>query len=82
MFIAKQGILRRGTVVGAVVTALLTAVTRGEHSTELGSGHDIAVAALCFLEWTIGAGWVIGAAMWSIREQAERRRPRGHLRDR
>jgi hypothetical protein len=25
---------------------------------------------------------VIGAAMWSIREQAERRRPRGHLRDR
>jgi hypothetical protein len=79
MFILAEGILRRGTVVGAIVTAVFVAASRGDATLELRSWHSIALAALCFLESTIGAGWLIGAIMWSVREQAARRsreRPR------
>lgn len=74
VFIAREGILRRGTAVGAVITALYIAAGRGDHTIELSSWHSITLVALCFLEWTLGAGWLIGAAMWSMREQAAQRR--------
>lgn len=75
MFIAREGILRRGPIVGALVTLLFVVTTRGER-VNAGYWPAIALAAMCFLEWTIGAGWLIGAAMWSMREQAARRNER------
>lgn len=74
MFIVREGILRRGIAVGAVVTALYIAATRGDQTIDLWSWHSMTLVALCFLEWTIGAGWLIGTAMWSMREQAAQRR--------
>jgi hypothetical protein len=73
MFIVKQGILRRGTLVGAVAAALFMAASRGDRTLDSGTWHSIVLAALCFLEWTIGGGWLIGSVMWSMREQAGRR---------
>jgi hypothetical protein len=78
-FIAKEGILRRGTLVGAILTALYVALSHGEQTTASGSSHFLAVVVLCFLESAIGAGWIIGAIMWSLREQATRRNRRTHL---
>jgi hypothetical protein len=75
MFIVKEGILRRGTIVGAIVTLVFIVMTHGD---KVDSGYwvTLGLTAACFLEWTIGAGWLIGAAMWSMREQAARRRQR------
>ncbi|HKW49045.1 MAG TPA: hypothetical protein VJN70_16455 [Gemmatimonadaceae bacterium] len=73
IFIAKEGMFRRGTIIGVVVTALFVAVDRHDPTMDWGSWQSIALVAMCFLLWTIGPGWLIGAAMWSIREQAARR---------
>jgi hypothetical protein len=45
----------------------------------LGSSQSLTLIGLCFLESTIGAGWIIGAIMWSVREQAARRNRNRHL---
>ena len=73
IFIAKEGMFRRGTIIGLVVTALFVAASLRDPTMNLGSWQSIALVALCFLLWTIGPGWLIGAAMWSMREQAARR---------
>ena len=73
IFIAKEGMFRRGTIIGVVVTALFVAVSRHDPTMELGSWQSMALVAVCFLLWTIGPGWLIGAAMWSMRQHAARR---------
>lgn len=78
-FIAKEGILRRGTAVGAVVTALFVVASLSDQTIALGSSQSLTLIGLCFLESTIGAGWIIGAIMWSVREQAARRNRNRHL---
>lgn len=73
IFIAKEGMLRRGTVVGLVVTAGFIVASLGDPTMDFGSWHSIALAVMCFLGWTLGAGWLIGASMWAKREQSARR---------
>lgn len=77
MFILKEGMLRRGTIVGVIATALFLAANHDDAMPDLRSAQFIVLGALCFLEWTIGAGWLIGAIMWSTREQSSRRHRRG-----
>lgn len=74
-FIAKEGILRRGTVVGAVVAAVFVfgSVRDGTFETEL--WRTAVLAVLGFLEWTVGAGWLIGSFLWSWRHQRGGRGP-------
>jgi len=69
-FIVKEGMLQRGSVVGAIASIVLAvdSLVRGAAQT---SWHSALLVVLCFIEWTIGAGWFIGAWLWS-RDQRRR----------
>lgn len=74
-FIAKEGILRRGTMVGAIVAALFVFDSVRDGTFETERWRTVVLAALSFLEWTVGAGWLIGGILWSWRHQRGGRGP-------
>lgn len=75
MFIVKQGILHWGTAVGIIITVVFVVANLGNKTFDSGWWRATALVALCFVESTIGAGWIIGSILWSVREQAAKRGP-------
>ena len=67
-FIARDGILRRGTAVGAVIALAYAILNRTGFATN--ARQQCLLVLLCFIEWTLGTGWLIGAMLWSWRQQA------------
>jgi hypothetical protein len=71
-FIWREGIFRRGSIVGLVVAGVYAALNLTERSITAGWWQACLLLCLCFVEWTLGAGWLIGAALWSWRERGAR----------
>ena len=70
-FIVKHGILRRGTLVGVIVASLFVMASARDGTLETQRWHTTMLAVLCFLEWSVGTGWLIGSFLWSRRHQSE-----------
>jgi hypothetical protein len=66
-FILRRGIVPWGIIVGIVAAGLVLhdAYKPAEMSAGSGAGQIALMAVLCFLEWSFGAGWVIGAVLWT-----------------
>lgn len=71
-FILREGLFRRGSIVGLLMAGAYAVLNRDDASVASSWWHLGALVGLCFVEWTIGAGWLIGAAMWSRRERSTR----------
>ena len=70
-FIVSQGILRRGSLVGLAVTLVYVWANLGTE-TFAGAWWRVAlVVLLCFAEWALGAGWIVGAVLWWCRQHAD-----------
>jgi hypothetical protein len=76
VFILKEGVLHWGTPVGIVVTVLFIVANLGSRTFTSGWWRATALVALCFIEWTVGTGVIIGGFLWSRREQATKHGPR------
>lgn len=74
-FIAKEGVLRRGTVVGALVALLFVGGSLRDGTLRSELWRTTVLAVLCFVEWSVGAGWLIGSFLWSWRHQRDGRAP-------
>jgi hypothetical protein len=80
-FIMRVGVCRIGVPLG---TAVFIATLLGEYRAAFEGLRTpaawlrlLGVAVLCVGEWVLGAGWLIGAALWHGREAIEReRRPK------
>jgi hypothetical protein len=72
-FIATEGILRRGSLVGALITAFLLVGSARDGTLEAERWRTTVLALLSFLEWSVGAGWLIGSFMWSRRHHRDAR---------
>jgi hypothetical protein len=70
-FIAKEGILFRGTVIGAVVAVLFGFGSLRDGTLQAERWRTTVLALLCFVEWSVGAGWLIGSFLWSWRHQRD-----------
>lgn len=77
-YIMRVGVIRIGLPIGAIV---FIAAVPDEYRTILKSLRSSAgwlrllgVAVLCIGEWVLGAGWLIGAALWHGHEGARRER--------
>jgi hypothetical protein len=70
-FIVRNGVLHVGLPLGAVVFvwAVVTQyATTFEHlRTCAGLFRVGAFLLLCLGEWTLGAGWLVGMALWALR---------------
>lgn len=73
VFVLKEGVLRRGIPIGVIVTVLYIVTNLEEGNFDSGWARAAALIALCFLEWGIGAGWIIGSALWSRRQHRSNR---------
>jgi hypothetical protein len=67
-FILREGIYRRGSIVGLVVAGVYAALNLTERSITANWWQACLLVCLSFVEWTLGAGWLIGVALWSWRE--------------
>lgn len=76
MFILKKGVLHWGTSIGTIVTLLFVAANLGNGTFDSGWCRTTVLVALCFAEWTVGTGWIIGTILWAQREQEAKRGPR------
>jgi hypothetical protein len=67
-FILRRGVLRWGILVGLVATAVVVGRTplSVQRSATQGPAPRVVLAVLCFLEWSLGAGWFIGAVLWTV----------------
>jgi hypothetical protein len=70
MFILKEGILRRGVPIGIVATLLFILMNLRDGLFASGGRQGALLVALCFLEWSIGPGFVIGAFQWTRRDRS------------
>lgn len=72
-YIRRVGMGRIGVSIGTIVFVWLVAdwyrTTFESLRTVTGWLRLLGVAMLCVVEWVIGAGWVIGAALWQWRGQ-------------
>ena len=66
-FILSRGIVPWGIIVGMVAAGIVLrdAYVAPKTSSGSGAGQIAAMAVLGFLEWSIGAGWIIGAVLWT-----------------
>lgn len=66
-FILRRGIVPWGMIAGIVATAFVLhdATTTPKTSVESGARQVAVMAVLCFLEWSVIAGWIIGAILWT-----------------
>lgn len=86
-FIVREGILRRGIVIGLLVTMLFVATDTFHGAFTNNHRETIVLIVLCLIEWTVGAGWIIGSFLWSrhilaASRSSTRPRDRGRRRDR
>jgi len=70
-FIVTEGILRRGCFIGAVMAAFLLVGSARDGTLEAELWRTTVLALLSFLEWSVGAGWLIGSFMWSRRHHRD-----------
>jgi hypothetical protein len=70
-FVATEGILRRGSLIGAVIAAFFVLGSLRDGTLEAERWRTAVLALLCFLEWSVGAGWLIGSFMWSRRHHRD-----------
>ncbi len=80
-FIMRVGICRIGVPLGAIVFIVTLVDEYGTVFERLRTSSGwirlLGVAVLCIGEWVVGAGWLIGAALWHGRDVIGReRRPR------
>ena len=73
LFIVREGILLRGTIAGVLLTGLYVVANLRNGTFASGFARASLIVVLCFLEWTVGAGLVIGSILWSRRQQAAKR---------
>ena len=74
-FIVRRGILRCGIPLAIIVfawTLFSHATGRPDLSSASWWRATIAVFLLAFLEWGVGAGWLIGAVWWELTSSEER----------
>lgn len=71
-FIIRHGVLRYGLVLGLLVFGWIAVgdyVTVFDRlSTQADWVRLLVLLALCLAVWTVGAGWLIGAALWFVRD--------------
>lgn len=67
-FILLRGVVPWGMLVGLAATAFVVHDTVRPVLNSAGQGPVglAALALLCFIEWSLGAGWIIGAVRWTI----------------
>ena len=66
-FILRRGIMPWGVIIGVVAAGVVLrdAYAAPKTSAGPGAGQIAAMAMLVFLEWSFGAGWIIGAVLWT-----------------
>ena len=66
-FILRRGIVPWGIIAGIVAAGLVLhdAWVAPKTSAGSGAGQIAVMAVLCFLEWSLGVGWIIGAVLWT-----------------
>lgn len=77
-FIARVGIGCVGVPLGCIVFAWLLATNYATSFEHLRTAHGwlrlLLLAAVCFVEWVIAAGWIAGSLLWLWRTQPVRDR--------
>lgn len=69
-YIVRHGILRRGVIVGALVTIVGVLPEAGEFDAHWHAARVALVMLVACAVWAVVAGWVIGAFLWSRQEAA------------
>ncbi len=66
-FILTRGVVPWGMIVGIAAAAIvLRDAYLAPKTSSSSAGQIIVLAVLGFLEWSLGAGWVIGAVLWTV----------------
>lgn len=73
LFVLREGVWPRGTVAGACITCLYVLANLWNGTFDSGFVRTALLVVLCFVEWTVVAGLVIGSILWTKRDQATRR---------
>lgn len=72
-YIVRQGILRHGIVIGALITALGILPEIADFAAPWRVARVGAVVIVAWALWAVVTGWIVGAFLWSFHERRQRR---------
>lgn len=65
-FILRRGVLPWGMLVGGIATAVLFATWPPMRHGIRPPALVALLAMVCFAEWSLVAGWIVGAVLWAL----------------